>query len=149
MYLITEINSMLRFYIRQFTWRTNQLYSIRASRNQFCSTVNESDKNKESGEVVDTESIRDVLNKTVEEKSTDNILDSKRNWLATKACDAIIAIGDLKRDAKIAPSDLQEDDRFKSLLKTLESDHIRKVEPLKLISSLKVNLHECLFNYYV
>ena len=131
---------MLRFYIRQFTWRTNQLYSVRASRNQFCSTVNESDKNKESSEVVDTESIRDALNKTVEEKSTDNILDSKRNWLATKACDAIIAIGDLKRDAKIAPSDLQKDDRFKKLVKTLESNQIRKVEPLKLISSLKVNL---------
>ena len=112
---------MLRFYIRPFTWGINHLNSVRATRNQFCSTVNESDEIKQS----------------------------KRNWRATKACDAIIAIGDLKRDAKIAPSDLQEDDRFKSLLKTLESDHIRKVEPLKLISSLKVNLHECLFNYYV
>ena len=130
---------MLRFYIRQFTWRTNQLYSVRASRNQFCSTINEGDNSKQSGEVVETESIRDVLNKTVEEKSTENILDSKRNWRATKACDAIIAIGDLKREAKIAQSELQTDERFKSLLKTLESEHIRKVEPLKLISSLKVN----------
>lgn len=128
---------MLRFYIRQFTWRTNQLYSVRASRNQFCSTINEGDNSKQSGEVVETESIRDVLNKTVEEKSTENILDSKRNWRATKACDAIIAIGDLKREAKIAQSELQTDERFKSLLKTLESEHIRKVEPLKLISSLK------------
>ena len=133
---------MLRFYIRQFTWRTNQLYSVRASRNQFCSTINEGDNSKQSGEVVETESIRDVLNKTVEEKSTENILDSKRNWRATKACDAIIAIGDLKREAKIAQSELQTDERFKSLLKTLESEHIRKVEPLKLISSLKVNLQK-------
>ena len=158
MYLFRDINSMLRFYIRQLTWRTNQLYSVRASRNQFYCTVNESDKSQQNGEVVETESIRDVLNKTVEEKSTDNILDSKRNWRATKACDAIIAIGDLKREAKIAPSDLQTDERFKSLLKTLESDHIRKVEPLKLISSLKVNLqqleplfvgsHLCIFEHF-
>ena len=130
---------MLRFYIRQFTWRTNQLYSVRASRNQFYSTINEDDNSKQSDEVVDTESIRDVLNKTVEEKTTENILDRSLNWRATKACDAIIAIADLKKEAKVEQSELQTDGRFKSLLKTLETDHIRKVEPPKLISSLKVN----------
>ena len=136
---------MLRLYIRQLTWTKNQLYSVRSSRNQFCSSVNGIDE-KQSDEVVETETIRDVLHKpakeAVEEKATENILDNKRIWQATKACDAIIAIGDLRRESKITHGDLKKDDRFSSLIKTLESERVRKVEPLKLISSLKVRMKQ-------
>jgi len=56
---------------------------------------------------------------------------------AEKACNAITNIGHLKRDKKIEKLDYINDERFQKLLKTMESNHVTKVETMSLISSLK------------
>eukprot|EP00092_Neocalanus_flemingeri_P004491 GFUD01004831.1.p1 GENE.GFUD01004831.1~~GFUD01004831.1.p1 ORF type:complete len:656 (+),score=214.52 GFUD01004831.1:71-2038(+) len=61
----------------------------------------------------------------------------KKNLQATKACEIVIAIANLKKESKVSEPDYLQDERFLKIMKLLESSYTSKVEPMALISSLK------------
>ena len=62
----------------------------------------------------------------------------KKNLGPSGACHTVIAMARLKKESKVSESEYVKDDRFMKLVKVLESNETSKVEPLAIISSLKV-----------
>ena len=126
---------MLRLYhIRQLhtlSRKNNKFYAVQVARNNFCTVVSgETSENISSESPVDHKNGQDI-NSVM--KGT-----FKGTHLVEKACEAVISINKLKKDSKINENDYKTDTRFQGLLKSLESNHVTKLEPLQLIGSLKV-----------
>ena len=62
----------------------------------------------------------------------------KKNLTANVACDIVTTLARLKKESKVIESEYLQDERFLQVMKQLESNHTNKMEPLALISSLKV-----------
>ena len=62
----------------------------------------------------------------------------KKNILPSTACFTVIAIAGLKKESKVSESEYLQDERFLKMMKTLEGTHTAKLDPLAIISSLKV-----------
>ena len=120
---------MLRLhYIRQLhtlSRKNNKFYAVQVARNNFCSVV--SGETSENTNDPKEQDINSVMKGTF-----------KGTHLVEKACEAVISINKLKKDSKINENDYKTDTRFQGLLKSLESNHVTKLEPLQLIGSLKV-----------
>ena len=99
------------------------------NRNNFCTTP----VSDEDGKNVTTDSKTGI--------NVSELLDAgdhSKKQFATKACDAIISMAQLKRDSNLIEADYKNDERFLNLIKQLESHHVNKVETLSIISGLKV-----------
>ena len=62
----------------------------------------------------------------------------KKNLGPSAACHTVIAMARLKKESKVSESEYVKDERFLKLMKLLESNETAKMEPLAIISSLKV-----------
>ena len=62
----------------------------------------------------------------------------RKNLLVSTACDIVIGIASLKKDSKVSESDYLQDERFLKIMKQFEGTYTSKVEPMAIISSLKV-----------
>ena len=104
---------------------------VSVSRNDFCSSVKQGDT--ETDIKVDTA----VNSETV--TNIEDVLRAGETNFVQKACSALVQISQMKKENKISEADYKKDERFVKMLKTLESDHVRKAENMLIISSLKVN----------
>jgi len=124
---------MLRFYIKQMQLvnRRNLLYF--PSSFNFCSSADQN-----NSEIKEKEEIKDETIQT-SDGSVNNYLNlgNANTVFVQKACNAITNMGHLKREKKIDKTDYFDDERFKRLIKTMETNHVTKVETMSIVSSLK------------
>ena len=70
----------------------------------------------------------------------------RQNFAAFTACDIVITLAGLKKINKMSEPEfllaMMEDQRFLKVMKVLESNQTAQLEPLAIISSLKVRLIE-------
>ena len=127
---------MLRFYIKQMQLvnRRNLLYF--PSSFNFCSSADQN-----NSEIKEKEEIKDETIQT-SDGSVNNYLNlgNANTVFVQKACNAITNMGHLKREKKIDKTDYFDDERFKRLIKTMETNHVTKVETMSIVSSLKVKI---------
>ena len=122
---------MLSCYSRRLlslAWRSSQCIPVSVSRNDFCSSVKQGD----------TETVETAANSESVTNIEDVLRAGETNFVQ-KACSALVQISQMKKENKISEADYKKDERFVKMLKTLESDHVRKAENMLIISSLKVN----------
>ena len=136
-YIILPDEMLRLHYIRQLhtlSRKNNKFYAVQVARNNFCSVVS-----GETSENISSESPADHKNDP-KEQDINSVMKGtfKGTHLVEKACEAVISINKLKKDSKINENDYKTDTRFQGLLKSLESNHVTKLEPLQLIGSLKV-----------
>ena len=62
----------------------------------------------------------------------------KKNLSVHSACEIVIGIAGLKKESKVSQSDYLQDERFLKIMKVLEGTNTSRVEPMAIISSLKV-----------
>jgi len=124
---------MLRFYIKQMQLvnRRNLLYF--PSSFNFCSSVDQN-----NSEIKEKEEIKDETIQTSDGNVNNYLnLGNANTVFVQKACNAITNMGHLKREKKIDKTDYFDDERFKRLIKTMETNHVTKVETMSIVSSLK------------
>jgi len=131
--LLKAKSIMLRFYIKQMQLvnRRNLLYF--PSSFNFCSSADQN-----NSEIKEKEEIKDETIQT-SDGSVNNYLNlgNANTVFVQKACNAITNMGHLKREKKIDKTDYFDDERFKRLIKTMETNHVTKVETMSIVSSLK------------
>ena len=128
---------MLSCYSRRLfsslAWRNSQILPISSLRNDFCSTVKPSDEVKDASE----EKTSETVSKTID---VNEVLNAGDKQYVQKACRALMQICEMKRLSEISEDDYKNDERFLSMLKTLESQHVEKADTMLIISSLKVEV---------
>ena len=84
--------------------------------------------------------INEILQSPQTELDLETLLKSaeRKNLLVSTACDIVIGIASLKKDSKVSESDYLQDERFLKIMKQFEGTYTSKVEPMAIISSLKV-----------
>lgn len=120
---------MLSCYSRRLlslAWRNSQLFPVSVTRNDFCSTVKQSDQKT------------DNVGSNSEVTSIEDLLKHGNLGYVQKACTALMQICQMKKENKISEADYRNDERFVKMLTTLESNHVQKAENMLIISSLKV-----------
>ena len=128
---------MLRLYYQHLsliTRRNTQFHLTSAFSHNLSSSVDSNNDNKTEE---DTKQNSDHRGKDVNQLLKQG---ERHNLLVNKAAEAIINISELKRESKISEADYKSDERFVGLLKSLESQHVTKLETMAIIRSLKVHI---------